>query len=179
MGKSNQIVGSGQPNRQTSADLTRNYAVLAQKVLADPSVFPDEFTAWIPRWIMQNVNFKVQQGQLPTFEAFKLVGGTGNPAFQNSWANFGSSNEQAGFARDPWGVVHLVGAVKSGTVAANSTGTIFQLPAGYRPQYPAIFAVASNGAFGLVTVQVDGSVRAEVGNNTYFSLSGITFRAYA
>ena len=180
MGKTNKLVTGLPSNRATKADLTINNQNLIDRVLTDPSLFPDEFTAWIPRWIMQNVNFKVTQQQLPTVGALHLVGATGEVAvFQNGWSNFGAGNEQAGYYKDPWNRVYLTGTTKGGTVAAGSTGTMFTLPAGFRPQYPSIFAVISNGALGLVTVQVDGSVRAESGNNTYFSLSGLNFRQFA
>ena len=53
------------------------------------------------------------------------------------------------------------------------------LPGGYRPQYAMIYAVASNGALGIVTVNPDGTVVCNSGSNVYFSLSGITFRQFA
>ena len=99
-----------------------------------------------------------------------------DPTLLNSWVAFGASNNAPGFWLDPLGIVHLRGVVKSGTVATGSTGTIFTLPDGYRPAFEEIFAVASNGAFGVCRVLADGSVRAYSGNNTYFSLDGITFR---
>jgi len=175
MSRSNQIQGKSSPAPQTSADLTRSNSALADKVLADPSIFPDEFTAWIPRWIMQNVNFKVSAGQLPTLEAVKVIGsGNGQPAFQNSWVAFGTSDAIPGFYKDAWGNVYLQGTLKSGTVGT----TMFTLPAGYRPQRIVIFPVASNAAFGVCVVNVDGTVVASAGSNTYFSLAGIVFRAF-
>ena len=98
------------------------------------------------------------------------------PTLLNSWVAFGSSNNVAGYWLDPMGVVHLRGVLKSGTVSTGSTGTIFTLPAGCRPQKEEIFAVASNGLFGVCRVLADGSVKAYSGSNTYFSLDGITFR---
>lgn len=176
MSKSNKVVGN--KDTTTRADLTVGSSALAQKVLSDPSVFPDTFTAWIPRWIMQNVNFKITQGQLPANGSLHVVGATGEVAiFQNSWVYFGSGSIPS-YYRDPFLRVFLNGMVKNGTVAAGATGVVTTLPAGFRPQYKQFFAVPSNGAFGIVTVDVDGSVKAEVGNNTYVSLDGISFRQF-
>lgn len=55
-----------------------------------------------------------------------LVGGGGEPAFTNSWANDAGST--AYFYRDSMDRVHLSGEIKSGTALA-----AFTLPAGYRP----------------------------------------------
>lgn len=149
-------------------------ASLVDRVLSDADLYPDEFKAWLPRWLARNVNFTVDQTQLPSVEDRNLVGGTGNAAFSGSWVNFGGTNESAQYYKDPWGRVFLGGVVKSGTIGT----TIFILPPGYRPEEAKIFAVASNGAFGICTVNPSGSVVATAGSNIYFSLSGISFRAF-
>lgn len=149
---------------------------LVSKVLRDPTLYPDEFKSWLPRWLFNNVNFTIAQGQLPAVESQRAVGGTGNAAFQNGWVNFGGSNASASYYKDPFGIVHLKGTVKSGTINT----VVFTLPAGYRPQEAEIFAVSNNGAFGLVTVQPDGTVNhSGGGSNVYLTLSGITFRAFS
>jgi hypothetical protein len=51
------------------------------------------------------------------------------------------------------------------------------LPEGYRPAYQEHFAVPSNAVYGQCEIKVDGSVFAQSGNNTWYSLNGITFRA--
>lgn len=157
------------------ADLTQTGSSLVQKVLGYPDLYPDEFKAWIPRWVMQNVNFSVSQRQLPLVESSKLVGVGTNAVFANSWVNFGGTNEPALYFKDPFNFVHLGGIVKSGSLAA----AIFTLPAGYRPQYALVFEVPSNGAIGILTVNPDGTVVASSGSNVYYSLSGITFRQFA
>ena len=148
---------------------------LVQRVLGDPAFFPDEFKSWVTRWLYGNVNFTVTSGQLPFIERHHLVGITGEIAFDGAWANFGGSNEQARYWRDYTGIVHIGGIVKSGAIGTS----IFTLPGGYRPQYAMIYAVASNGAFGVCTVNPDGTVVASSGSNVYFSLSGISFRQYS
>lgn len=174
MPSSKRVASGVSPTTGSPSDV-QNKASLAARVLGDPSIFPDTFTAWIPRWIMQNINFKITQQQLPSNGAIHVVSGTGEAAvFQNSWVYFGSGAIPS-YYKDPFTRVYLSGQVKSGTVGQ----AIFTLPPGYRPQQNCIFAVVSNGVLGVVTVNVDGTVVATSGNNTYFSLDGISFRQYA
>lgn len=95
------------------------------------------------------------------------------PTFSGAWANFGAPYADVGYMRTPDRIVHLKGMAKSGVVGTS----IFTLDAGYRPEKNEIFAVTSNAAFGIVIVKSDGTVNADTGNNAYFSLAGITFRA--
>lgn len=102
----------------------------------------------------------------PTSESFIA------PALTNGWVNFGLGFGDAGYYKDPAGVVHLRGLVSSG-----SGLPIFNLPVGYRPYAGCLFAVVANGAFGRVDVNSSGDVALVTGSNTYVSLEGITFRA--
>ena len=174
MPKSNKLVSDLSPNRQTRADLTQTNAGLAAKVLSDPSIFPDTFTAWIPRWIMQNINFRVAKGQLPLVDSLHVVGATSEAAvFLNSWVYFGSGQSPA-YHKDPFNRVYLTGVAKSGTVGQ----PIFNLPAGNRPTADLVFAVVSNGALGVCTVKATGDVVATSGSNVSFNLDGISFRQF-
>jgi hypothetical protein len=62
-------------------------------------------------------------------DPWHLVGAAGEPAFQNSWVNYGGAYAPAAFRKMPDGTVRLRGTVKSGTNAS----AIFTLPVGYRP----------------------------------------------
>ena len=151
---------------------------LVETVLGNPDVFPDEFKAWLPRYLAGNVNLKVQQIQLPSVEAVHYVGAANQPPFQNGWVNYSATAAQTGFWRDR-GVVYIGGVVKDGTVGV----PIFTLPLGYRPRWNAAFPVVSqsgpNPAFGTARVDSNGAVYADAsGNNVNFSLAGILFRAY-
>jgi len=168
-------LGGGDTRRTAGPDLTKTSEGLVNRVLSDPALFPDTFVAWLPKVLYGNVNFQVLRAQLPVIENPHLVGNTGQIAFGGTWVNFGGQNEPARYWIDYMGIVHLGGIVKTGVI----TTTIFTLPAGYRPQYTMIYAVASNGVFGVCTINPDGTVVATAGNNTYFSLSGITLRQYA
>jgi hypothetical protein len=97
------------------------------------------------------------------------------PTFSNSWVNFGSGYETAGYMRDSLGYVHLKGMIKTGAI--NSVA--FTLPAGYRPTAIRLFGVISNNVTGGVEVASDGTVKPVAGNSAYVSLEGITFKAEA
>ncbi len=104
---------------------------------------------------------------------YRAVGGTGQPAFANSWVNFGSDWADAAFWRDPLGFVHIRGLIKSGVVGSAA----FTLPPGFRPKVNEPFVAVSNGAIGRVDVLTDGTVvPASPSNNTWVALSGIHFR---
>jgi hypothetical protein len=97
-----------------------------------------------------------------------------NVTYQNSWVDYGLGNAGAGYWKDVFGIVHLRGAVKSGTIGAG----IFTLPTGYRPPFNCSFTVTSGTSptLGRVDITTAGSVTAAVGSNTFFPLDGITFR---
>ncbi|HEY9694190.1 MAG TPA: hypothetical protein V6D15_18455 [Oculatellaceae cyanobacterium] len=96
------------------------------------------------------------------------------PTFQNSWVNYDNGYNPAGYFKDSLGIVHLRGLVRGGT---NNT-TIFTLPAGYIPSNRELQAVqTNNNAIGRLDILTDGQVQVVSGNNGWFSLDGVTFRA--
>ncbi len=96
-----------------------------------------------------------------------------SPTLTNSWVNYGGSEPTAQYYKDPQGVVYLKGLIKSGTIGSAA----FTLPAGYRPSENRNFGVASNSAFGYLSVGASGVVTPAAGSNTWFSLDGASFRA--
>lgn len=62
-------------------------------------------------------------------EAFKAIGGGGNPAFGSPWSNLGGVFATAAFRRLTNELVAMRGVVTGG----HNDETIFTLPAGYRP----------------------------------------------
>jgi hypothetical protein len=115
------------------------------------------------------------------------------------WVNFGNGFNDAGYFRDPAGVVHLKGMV----VATDSTfgcndltgpgaATVRQflfLPAGYRPERPEVLATISNNAPARVTVQPEAIINPDVGvveiepnfpttanAKAWVSIDGLSFR---
>ena len=110
-------------------------------------------------------------------EAVRFIGNPGEPAFTNSWVNFTAGTPSmairaAGFYKDR-GRVYLTGVIKSGVVGAAA----FTLPAGYLPPASWSFEAMSNELRGQVNVSSAGVVTPQVGNNAYFFLEGISFRA--
>ena len=106
-------------------------------------------------------------------EDWHEVGAAGEPAFSNSWVNFGSNYTTCGFMKDTLGFVHLKGLVKNGTI----NQVIYVLPSGYRPATRDIYGVDSNGAHARLDVAEDGAVKPMAGSNAWVSLSGIIFKA--
>ena len=128
--------------------------------------------------------------KVPTPEATKTV-----TSFLNGWtaydgdAGVSTNDVPVRFWKDPWGVVHLEGAVTRGAPPGGDISQIFRLPEGYRPQANYLsFAVVTTGFSDfdevLGFVQVDGTPSSESGevnfaggNHEYVSLDGISFRA--
>jgi hypothetical protein len=95
------------------------------------------------------------------------------PTLLNGWVAYGGIYSSPKYYIDSIGIVHLKGAVKSGTISS----TIFTLPNGYRPDAAISFPVVSNNAFGICNILSDGSVNSSSSSNTIFTLDGISFRA--
>lgn len=167
--------GGPTPSGDTIANWSPTQLVLVIKdiLTRDPpqvidSLTVDQLTAATNLYVRDQITFVRDP-------IFHVVGKSGEPAFANSWVNFGNPSQGAGFWKDPFGVVHLRGKIKSGTVGS----VAFTLPPGYRVILNADedFPVISNAAVGLVSVASDGTVTPKSpSNNTYVSLSGISFR---
>lgn len=128
--------------------------------------------------VQRFVNNNLRQQAKQTYDSFQALLRDPQfiaPTLLNSWVNFGSTYANAGYYKDPFGVVHLRGLVKNGTAAAGTA--IFALPVGYRPIADLLFDVDSNGAHGSAAVRSGGNITFEVGSNVYFSLSAIQFAA--
>lgn len=92
------------------------------------------------------------------------------PTYANSWVDLGGGNATGAFRKVGTRVV-MRGTIKSGTINT----TAFTLPVGYRPTATVVFACASNGAFGELSVASTGVVVPVVGSNTFFCLDGVIF----
>lgn len=92
-------------------------------------------------------------------EAWHLIGGGGEPAFQNGWSNSSVGDPPAGFLKDR-GEVRLKGSIKGGT--NNAGTTILTLPVGYRPTTNKFFIIwceGSSPASGFVYVDTNGNLK--------------------
>lgn len=97
----------------------------------------------------------------------KRTVGAGAPAA--TYANGWTGTAQYWFDRE--GVFWFGGSITTGTIGLSA----FTLPVGYRPSVAKRFGVTSNGAFGELLVNTDGTVVPNVGSNVSFSLNGLSF----
>jgi len=107
-----------------------------------------------------------------------------NPAFDNSWVNFGSDGTRnwstAAFMKDLTGRVWLKGTIKSGTVASVPA---FTLPEGYAPLKAKLFDQVDGSRSPSAVIEVyasddsayPGEVQITRGNNGHISLEGISW----
>lgn len=96
--------------------------------------------------------------------------------YLNGWVAYDSVlYGGARFYKDPFGIVHLQGMVKNGTIGLS----ILTLPVDYRPKWQSLFDIQSNGALGRLDITPAGDVVCTTGNNAWVSLYGIHFRAEA
>lgn len=134
---------------------------------------------WVLRWgtdmlVLGDSVPKPLSGGGVTIEPWHEVGTTGEPGFENSWVNFGSTNDTAAFAQQSDGWVRLKGSVKSGSVGV----PLFTLPEGYRPPYLWGAAVICFGSVCYININTAGQVYAPASgnpNNVLLCLDGITF----
>lgn len=93
-----------------------------------------------------------------------MIGAAGEPTLQNGWT-VDIAWESAQFALDDYGVVHL--ALADMSRSSGTGGTVFTLPAGFRPVYRTAVTVMEGTAvgfastFGRLDVLTDGSVVAQ------------------
>lgn len=107
-----------------------------------------------------------------TLDPWHNVGDPGEPAFLNSWVNYGPGYDVVGFRKDPFGRVHLRGLLKGGTTG----NPVFTLPVGYRPPAQSYFVTDNAGVHARVVVNTVGTVTVDIGpagNNT--SLETVSF----
>lgn len=118
--------------------------------------------------------------QLPSEENWHMVGGTGEPAFDNSWVNFGAPEPVLKFKKDVFGWIHIEGTVKSGAPGL----CIFTLPTGYLPLSNKRFVMLiQDNAYIIKSLEVyiDSVGRvflnsADSSDNRRVSLTGINFK---
>lgn len=91
------------------------------------------------------------------------------PTLAGTWTNLGTGQPSVAYWKDPFGMVHLEGAVTGG-----GADTIMTLPAGYRPPSTYLFPVVANTVFGVVQITSAGVVTCTA--HTAVVLNGISFR---
>ena len=95
-----------------------------------------------------------------------------NPTLAVGWSNKGASNPVARYRLGNNGYVELGGMVVGGS------GTIFTLPAGYRPNKQVDLPVVANNAFGSISIDTSGNIALVTGSATDVSLENTGFFIY-
>jgi hypothetical protein len=90
-----------------------------------------------------------------------------NVTFQNGWTNYGSGFVSCQY-RLFGDMVQVRGLMKGGAIGATPA---FVLPAGCRPTGMTQFATQADGAFGWLSIDVDGSFRAQGGTSGAFNIN--------
>lgn len=139
--------------------LTADPGVVRIPQAGDPCLIgvDDEGNSWIVQWY-GGVDFSI-------IESWRAVGAVGQPAFQNSWVNYGGVYQPLRFMKDPFGFVHLEGCIKNGTNAAS----VFTLPTGYRPPNKMIFRTHCWNSVGIdanIVANADGTVQASTSDSS-------------
>jgi hypothetical protein len=98
-----------------------------------------------------------------------------NLTLLNNWVNFDPTLYPAASYRMVGDMVQLRGLIKSGTIGQNITN----LPVGFRAQRIVHLPVASENAFGMVRISVNGDMNAVVGTNGWFDLANIQYSVTA
>lgn len=114
----------------------------------------------------------------PIGEDWHIVGDPGEPGFEDSWVAYGGGYTTPSFYKDPGGVVHLKGLLKSGSIGTGNA--MFTLPKGYRPVGILHFAVEGHDGTKTNRIKVyqTGAVEPGVGSsNGHFCIDGIKFKA--
>lgn len=120
-----------------------------------------------------------------TMDPWHNIGAAGEPTMGASWVNFDNSlatpsatagHRNAGYKKDPFGVVQLRGVIKNGT----APGTVFTLPSGYRPVKDQAFVRGAGVGLALINISAStGAVSVNnylaSGTNAYVYLDDIEF----
>ena len=102
---------------------------------------------------------------------------SGTPTYHNSWVADGVLVPEC--TKDGLGNVQVTGSITSGIIDTDTLAVT--LPVGFRPPTTLYFNLVANASFGnlatcLVRVQTDGGVYLYNANQTWTSLTGISFR---
>ena len=94
-------------------------------------------------------------------EAWHEIGASGEPAFQNSWANVGGANDETlAYRLEGSKKLHLKGLIDSGTITDGTV--VFTLPSEYAPaktvKVPGMYVQGSSENAYQIEIQTDGDV---------------------
>lgn len=100
-----------------------------------------------------------------------------NVTYNGSWTDFGAPYEEVSYRLLADGTVQLRGMTKHATTT--TTGTVFTLPAGYRPAKQRHYKLDSNSGHAIVTIANTGVVSVALygagASAAFISFDGVTF----
>jgi hypothetical protein len=104
-------------------------------------------------------------------DPWHYVGAAGEPAFQNSWANYGSTWGVCRYRKLLDMLVLVEGLAAGGTMST----TMFTFPVGYRPGQDLIFPIGQNNSTANLRTNIysDGRVEPNAGTNSWFSINAL------
>jgi hypothetical protein len=166
-GKNNQFVINieDQPTPQVRGVVIRSgatsNAIVDYKFNTNVQTFLNQETGNTTKYFNPQIPYSPVIG---TWQSVSLNGG---------WSNtFGAPYPVVGYTIDAAGRVSVRGTVTGGS------GTIFTLPAGFRPTNSMLFPTWANSALGRLEVDSAGAVTLASGTATSVDLSPITFTVY-
>lgn len=162
------------PGSQTLGNLTVDW--LTRWFRQQQQLYPTKFLETFAANELEVVQKLViaDQVEFSAYGTWRYIGSQGQPAFANSWANYGAPYDNAAFMLSPDGLVRLHGVIKSGTVGSAA----FTLPPAYRPNSLQSLGTLSNGVFGRVDVDTSGNVTPTApSSNASVVLDGLWFKA--
>jgi hypothetical protein len=99
------------------------------------------------------------------------------PNLINDWVQYGDIWETAAYYKDDFGIVHIKGMVKDGTLGSPA----FVLPSGYRPSkstfIAAVYFDGTSYGVGRIEIQSNGNVIPRTASNRLVSFGYTSFRA--
>lgn len=105
--------------------------------------------------------WREELNNLLAHESWHEIGATGEPAFENSWANVGGADDETlAFRKDGFHHLHFKGYIDSGTITDGTT--VFTLPTTHRPKKTArvggMYVQGSAENSYQIEVNTDGTV---------------------
>jgi hypothetical protein len=163
---------------------------LVERVLDDPTLFPPEFKAYIPRALHDNLNLEISKQQITGIsgEPWRNLGDTGQPALTSPWRSYqggGTAFGKVRFFKDYLGFVHIDGLAE--TTGTPSGAVIFTLPISYRPSQQVMVIARGSPAGTEAAVRLDLYTNGDIAvvtpaaasftSGSWISLANIHFRA--
>ena len=153
-------------NGKANTTTTVNNKALSTNITINASDVPNT-----PAGNISATNVQTAINELDTEKANRVQEAWITPTLLNGWV----SPTEIKYYKDDLGIVRISGRVSDG---GGATGAVFQLPVGYRPNWPRQFAVVANNVFCAFMIDSNGNAFWISGNSKLnINLDVITFKA--